>query len=460
MHRNPVLAVSLLAIVAGSAAFAAADRPEGAVTFSKQVAPILQENCQTCHRPGDIAPMSLLTYDEARPWAKSIRQVVSDRTMPPWHADAQPGTFSNDSSLSEQEIATLVAWVDQDAPEGDPADLPPAKTFAVNGWKTGTPDLVYWIPETYNLPATVDDEYRCFVIPDKVDQDIWYSGLEVKPGNPAVVHHVIVFADPGDSARQRDAADPSPGFLCGMASGGIEMKMVGGWAPGRNAGLTRSGSAMKIAAGTTLVYQVHYHNTTGAEQPDRSGMALYLTRETVHQQPRSAPIGAWDLNIAAGDANSEHSAAWTAPADIHVRAIMPHMHYIGKDMKLTAVLPGGDERVLLDVPRYDFNWQANYVFAEPVALPKGTVIKMVSHHDNSAANPRNQFSPPRDIHFGEATHEEMSIAFTSFVVDDEDLKLEPVLPREMITANQAKEAARLAAAAGSPEAPATSGSGR
>ena len=128
--------------------------------------------------------MSLLTYQEARPWAKSIRQVVADRTMPPWHADAKPGTFANDSSLSEQEVATLVAWVDQGAPEGNAADLPAAKTFAVNGWKAGTPDLVYWVPETYNLPATVDDEYRCFVMPDKIEQDLWYSGLEVKPGNP------------------------------------------------------------------------------------------------------------------------------------------------------------------------------------------------------------------------------------------------------------------------------------
>ena len=460
MRRTPVIVAALSLLLAGAAAFAAADRSEGPVTFSKDVAPILQENCQTCHRPGDIAPMSLLSYQEARPWAKSIRQVASDRTMPPWHADAQAGTFANDSSLSEQEISTLVAWVDQGAPEGNAADLPPAKTFAVNGWKAGTPDLVYWVPETYNLPATVDDEYRCFVMPEKIEQDLWYSGLEVKPGNPAVVHHVIVFADLSDSARERDAADPEPGFLCGMASGGIDMKMVGGWAPGRNVGMSKNGIAMKIAAGTTLVYQVHYHNTTGAEQPDRSGMALYLTRETVHKHPRTAPIGAWDLNIEAGNANAEHSAAWTAPANIHVRSIMPHMHYIGKDMKLTAVLPDGTEQLLLDVPRYDFNWQTSYVFAEPVALPKGAVIKMVSHHDNSAANPRNQFDPPRDIHFGEATHEEMSIAFTSFTIDDEELNLEPVLPKELITANQAKEAARLAASPEAETSTETSGSGR
>ena len=223
--------------------------------------------------------------------------------------------------------------------------------------------------------------------------------------------------------------------------------------------MTKSGFAMKIAAGSTLVYQVHYHNTTGAEQPDRSGMALYLTRETVHKHPRTAPIGAWDLNIKAGDANAEHSTAWTAPADIHVRSIMPHMHYIGKDMKLTAILPDGAEQVLLDVPRYDFNWQTSYIFTEPVALPKGTVIKMVSHHDNSAANPRNQFDPPRDIHFGEATHEEMSIAFTSFTVDDEDLNLEPVLPKELITKNQAQEAARLAASPEGATSTETSGSG-
>jgi len=461
MRRHLALAVSLsLLLLAAGGAFAAADRAEGAVTFSKDVAPILQRNCQTCHRPGDIAPMSLLSYQETRPWAKSIRQAVSSRTMPPWHADAAPGVFANDSSLRQEEISTLVAWVDQGAPEGNPADLPPPHTFAVNGWKAGTPDLVYWVPETYNLPATVDDEYRCFVLPEKIEQDLWYSGMEIKPGNPKVVHHVIVFADPSNAARERDAADPAPGFLCGMASGGIDMKMVGGWAPGRNVGMMSGGLAMKIPAGTTLVYQVHYHNTTGAEQPDRSGLAMYLTRETVHKHPRSIPIGAWNLNIKAGDPNSEHSAAWTAPADLHVRSIMPHMHYIGKDMKLTAVLPNGSEQVLLDVPRYDFNWQTAYIFAEPVALPKGTVIKMVSHHDNSVANPRNQFSPPRDIHFGEATHEEMSIAFTSIVLDDEDLNLQPVLPTALITANQAQEAARLAASPEAERSTETAGSGR
>jgi hypothetical protein len=275
-----------------------------------------------------------------------------------------------------------------------------------------------------------------------------------------VVHHVIVFADPSNSARERDAADPAPGFLCGMASGGIDMKMVGGWAPGRNVGGVPDGYGMKIAAGTTLVYQVHYHNTTGKDQPDRSGMALYLTRATIQKQPRSVPIGAWNLNIKAGDANSEHMAAWTAPADFHVRSIMPHMHYIGKDMKVSAKLPDGTEKLLLDVPRYDFNWQTAYIFSEPVAVPKGAVLRMVSHHDNSAANPRNQFDPPRDIHFGEATHEEMSIAFTSVVFDDEQLDVEPVLPQALIEANRAKEAARQSALPAAPQAPDTAGSGR
>ena len=459
MRRTPVIVAALSLLLAGAAAFAAADRSEGTVTFAKDVAPILQENCQTCHRPGDIAPMSLLTYQEARPWAKSIRQVVSDRTMPPWHADAAAGNFANDSSLSEQEISTLVAWVDQGAPEGNPADSPPAKTFAVNGWKAGTPDLVYWVPETYNLPATVDDEYRCFVMPEKVEQDLWYSGLEVKPGNPAVVHHVIVFADASDSARERDAADPQPGFLCGMASGGIDMKMVGGWAPGRNVGMTKSGFAMKIAAGTTLVYQVHYHNTTGAEQPDRSGMALYLTRETVHKHPRTAPIGAWDLNIEAGDANAEHSAAWTAPANIHVRSIMPHMHYIGKDMKITAVLPDGAEQVLLDVPRYDFNWQTSYIFAEPLALPKGTVhqdgvaprqlggqseqpVRSAARHPLRRSDPRGDVDRVHLLHRRRRGPEPRAGA-----------------AKELITKNQAQEAARLAASPEGATSTETSGSG-
>jgi hypothetical protein len=171
------------------------------------------------------------------------------------------------------------------------------------------------------------------------------------------------------------------------------------------------------------------------------------------------PIGSFNLNIKAGDPNSEHTASWTAPSNVHIRSIMPHMHYIGKDMKVTAAFPDGSERVLLDVPRYDFNWQTSYIFTEPVALPKGTLLKMVSHHDNSAANPNQQFDPPRDIHFGEATHEEMSIAFTSIMFDEEDLNLTPVLPQEMITKNQAKEAARVATSADAATSTETSGSG-
>lgn len=440
--RNAMVVILLSMVVAPAVALAANADAEGA-TFNREVVRILQDNCQSCHRPGDIAPMSLLTYREARPWAKSIRRVVSERTMPPWHADSTPGQFLNDTSLTDEEIATLVDWVNRGAPEGDPSHLPPPRTFDHEGWKAGDPDLVYEMVDSYTLPAGVDDEYRCFVIPTHLEEDAWYRGLEFRPGNPEVVHHVIAFADTTDASLQRDRETPEPGFLCGMASGGLGLKMLGGWAPG-NAPIFRDGNAAnKIDGGSYIVYQVHYHNTTGEDQPDRSSMAVYLMDKPVRKTPRVRPVAAWRLDIPAGNPNVEHRASWTVPEDITIPAIMPHMHYLGKDMTVTAEYPDGRVETLLSVPRYDFNWQTTYQFTDPVQLPGGTVLKMVSHHDNSAENPANPVSPPQDVHFGEATDEEMAIAWVAYTLDSEALDIEPTPREQLVMAVKEKKQAAV-----------------
>jgi hypothetical protein len=429
-------ATGLIALLSTTPAPAATDA-DAATTWSGAVSRIFQDRCQTCHRNGDIAPMSFLTYDEVRPWAKAIRKAVADRVMPPWHADAPPGTFLNEMSLTQQQIDTIVAWVESGAPEGDPAALPAPRVFARDGWKAGTtPDLVFEMAVSYTLPASVADEYRCFVLPNTVPRDSWYEAFEVRPGNPRVVHHAVAFGDATGKAAEKDRETPEEGFLCGMADPGVQAllgaPMLAGWVPGNGAPplaeIADDGVASKIPAGSSIVLQLHYHNATGEDQPDRSSVAFYLTRSTVHKQPQATILGNWDLHIKAGDPRSEHTATWTVPQDARLIALFPHMHYLGTDMRLDATYPDGREALLFDLPRYDFNWQHTYRLRQPIPLPKGTVLRVVAHHDNSAANPNQQFDPPRDIFFGEATDAEMALMSVAYTLDDQDLAIEPEAP--------------------------------
>jgi mono/diheme cytochrome c family protein len=428
-----LLAAGSIAVAPATAATDRVDAP----TWSGAISRIFQERCQTCHRPGDIAPMAFTTYAEVRPWAKAIRKAVSERTMPPWHADAPPGTFLNEMALSQSEIDAVAAWVDSGAPEGDRGDLPAPREFARDGWKAGTPDLVFEMPVSYTLPAAVADEYRCFILPNAVPRDSWYEAFEVRPGNPRIVHHAVAFGDTTGKAAAEDRETPEEGFLCGMGDPGvhalIDAPMLAGWVPGNGAAplaeVANDGIASKIAAGTTIVLQLHYHNATGENQPDRSSVAFYLTRSIVRKQPQATILGNWDLHIRAGDPRSEHVATWTAPQDVALIALFPHMHYLGTDMTLDATYPDGRKELLFNLPRYDFNWQHTYRLRRSIPLPEGTVLRLVAHHDNSAANPNQQFDPPRDIFFGEATDAEMALMSVAYTLDDQDLAIEPELPR-------------------------------
>jgi hypothetical protein len=429
---------ALAAILLAPPVLAAAADREAELTWSDRVAGIFQERCQSCHRPGDIAPMSLTTYDEVRPWAKSIRKAVSEKTMPPWQADTEPGVFLNDMSLSPEEIQTIVAWVDRGAPQGDPSVEPPAKVFAVDGWKSGRPDLVFEMAETYTMPADRNDEYRCFVIPGRFEHDTWYEGFELKPGNPRIVHHAVAWGVTKDDSIERDRETPEPGFLCGPGDPGVAalhgMGMIAGWVPGNQQGWRDGdGVASRIPGGVSMILmQIHYHNATGEDQTDRTGVAFYLARDTVQKEPRGEYLGAWGdaLFVPAGNPNVEHRTEWTAPEDITLRALVPHMHTLGKDLTVSVTYPDGREETLLSVPRYDFDWQHTYRFREPVRLPKGTVARVVSHHDNSAENPNQKFHPPRDVHYGESTDEEMAFATLAYTLDSENLNITPTLPPE------------------------------
>jgi hypothetical protein len=374
--------------------------------FTKDVAPILLKRCVECHRSGEIAPMSLLSYQEVRPWAKSIRQRVVDRSMPPWAADPHYGKFSNDPSLSQNEIDTIVSWVDAGAPKGDDKDLPPTPKF-VEGWTIGKPDVVLTMQEEYSVPADGTVPYLYFSIPTGFKEDKWIQALEIRPGNRSVVHHVIAFSqEPGANRR---------------ADGGGETQrgrgQLGGITPNKTGVVLAPGTARLVKAGSSIVFQMHY-TTNGEATKDRTSIGLIFAK----QPPTRTLVTGNALNarfaIPPGESNHEVKSSTTFKEDVHLTSFMPHMHFRGKDFIYTAVYPDGRSEILLSVPKYDFNWQLTYVLEKPVALPKGTRLDCVAHFDNSTKNKYNP-DPTKEVRWGDQTWEEMMIGWFSFTRDAE-----------------------------------------
>ena len=421
------------AIVGAAAEGQYAGKPVSDVpTFNKDVAPILYANCVTCHRPGEIGPMSLLSYKEARPWAKSIRDEVADGTMPPWHADPRHGKFANDRSLTAGQKDTLARWANGGAPEGDPKDAPAPPAF-VEGWQLGEPDAVFQLPVEYKIPADGFVEYEYFEIPTNFTEDQWLQAMEVRPGNREVVHHVIVSVRPPTPERRPAGfrAAPGMGIPPGQSGGGPEPAdapkrargqsrfpppqrggaAIGGFAPGTTTMKFEPGAAMLIRAGSTLIVQMHY-TTNGTPQTDRTKMGLFLGKDMPKAEMRMATLVNGKLHIPAGASDYSIAAEMTTVNDITLRSLLPHTHLRGKSWEYTATYPDGRSEVILSVPKYDFNWQTDYVFAQPLKLPKGTKIRAVAHYDNSPANKANP-DPKVDVKWGDQTWEEMM--FTSIV---------------------------------------------
>ncbi len=402
-----------------------------AVTFTKDVGPILQKNCMACHRPGEIAPMPLTSYAEVRPWAKAIREAVASRKMPPWHADNPAGIFENDPRLTQKEIDTIVSWVDGGSKQGDPKDLPPNPTF-VEGWTIGKPDVTLSMREEFTIPAEGVVPYKYFEVPTNFREDTWVQAAEIRPGNRSVVHHVIAFVrEPG-----KNLTDPVTGEEVGRggragASGRnpeatprrndsplTESRLDGmlvGTAPGMPPFTFKPGQAKLVKAGSSLILQMHY-TPNGFEEKDRTSVGLILGKGPVDRRVITLFIAGPKIRIPPGDPNYEVRASFTFPADARVLSMMPHMHVRGKDFKYTAVYPDGRQQVLLNVPRWDFNWQHIYRFREPVIIPKGSRIDCVAHFDNSANNKFNP-DPTKEVYWGDQTWEEMMIGFTDFVFE-------------------------------------------
>lgn len=379
-------------------------KEHGTITFAKHVAPLLQKHCQDCHRPGQVGPMPLVDYDDAVSWAAMVREVISDRRMPPWYADPRFGKFSNDRTMPDADRKTILAWIDLGMPRGDVKDLPAPRRF-VEGWTIGTPDLVISLPSEVPVPAEMPPGgmgYKYFRVETNFDEDKWVERAEARPGATEVVHHILVFiVPPGKIFRPDNMSTP---VLCGMA-------------PGEQPLILQEGVAKHIPKGSRLIFQVHY-TPNGKAQTDRSSIGMIFAKKppqkVVYTQPVFNPL----FRIPPHDAHFEVQSSYTFTKDGYVAGLMPHMHLRGKDFLIKAIYPDLKEETLLSVPRFNFNWQGVYRPVAPLPMPRGTKILCVAHFDNSRNNPNNP-DPERAVYWGEQTWQEMMIGWIDFAFDRE-----------------------------------------
>jgi mono/diheme cytochrome c family protein len=418
--RRPIhLTIALVLIVAAVSAGSSADA-DPPVPYSRDVAPILQANCQECHRPGGIGPFSLLSYEDARDRAELIRSYTQRRIMPPWKAAEGYGEFADARRLTDAQIQTIAGWVDAGMPEGDPKDLPPPRSFT-EGWTLGTPDVALDAGAPYEVKARGPDVYRDFVLPFHPTEDQWISAVEVRPGNGEVVHHVVLYIDPEGQSPALDRAQPGPGFTVFGADAGFHPAVwMAGWGPGTTLRPLPAGTAWKIPAGSYLVMQVHYHSH-GHAAKDLTRIGLHFAKGPIDKRVRTSYVGNSEFEIPAGDSRYEVTAGASVPRDISVLAVWPHMHQVGHDMKVGATLPDGTQAPLIWVPEWDFLWQLTYSLKNPLKLPAGSQLDLVAHYDNSTGNPNNPNRPPKTVRFGPQTTDEMCFCFFLYTVDEEHL---------------------------------------
>ncbi len=390
-----------------------------APTFSREIAPILFTHCATCHRPGEVGPFPLLTYEDARKRAKTIVAAVEKRLMPPWKAAPGLVAYHDDPRLSDAQIALIKEWAATGAPEGNRAELPPLPKFTT-GWSLGEPGLVLQADQEFTLDADGRDVYQCFVIPTKFTEDRYLSALEVRPSNRRVVHHVVAFTDTTGKGRERDAATPEPGYRTFGGPGVPGAQWLEGWAPGKSPRHLPADHGMFVPKGADIILQVHY-NKTGKAETDLTKIGFYFVKGPVDKRVRIHTHAYPGLNIPPGNAHYNVTNTYTVPAGVTVLAVWPHMHLIGRSMNVEATLPGGTKQPMVTVPDWNFNWQLGYHFKEPLKFPAGTKIQLTAQYDNSTNNPANPSHPPKAVRWGEQTTDEMCIAFYAYTVDAEHL---------------------------------------
>jgi peroxiredoxin len=413
-------------------------KTEGKVTYYKDVEPIIQNSCQTCHRPGEVGPFSLMTYKQAVNWASDIKDYTKDRRMPPWKPTAGPA-FHNERKLTDKEIATLAAWVDDGTPEGNPKDAPKAREFT-DGWQLGKPDLVLTMADEFTLDAAGRDVFRVMVFPTNLTEDKYVTAVEVRPGNNRIVHHSLNFFDKTGSAREKEMEqqakekdlikkgelkDFGPGYSSNMGIGIDVRKLrslgdigpLGGWAPGQMPRHLPEGTGWLLPKGSDVFVQLHYHRD-GKVEKDKTSIGLYFAKKPVKSTFEGFVVPGLFLQIPAGDANFKDRGKIEILEDCTLHSVMHHMHQIGKSAKIVVEPPdGGKPFTLLEIKDWDYGWQETYWLKEPIAIKKGTKMSVEAVYDNSDKNPNNPSNPPRVVTFGEQTTNEMCFVFLGATKD-------------------------------------------
>jgi tetratricopeptide (TPR) repeat protein len=392
-----------------SSGAAASSPPAAPFTYSRDIAPIIFHSCSTCHRPGEAAPFSLLSYSDAKKHARQIVDVTQSRAMPPWLPEPQKLKFADELRLSDAELNLIQSWVEQGAIEGDPADLPPAPKF-VEGWRLGQPDLILTATKPLTLPPSGTDTYWNFIFPVPIQQTRWVKGVEIRPGDKRYVHHANILVDRAGSLRQRES-EPGAGF------GGMEIRIESQmfdpdshllfWKPGTIPYVEPEGMALRLDKGTDLVLNTHLQ-PSGKPEVIQPSIGLYFTSHAATKLPMLLQLeNDLKLDIPAGQKDFPVTDEFTLPIDVELMAIYPHAHYLGKDMQAFATLPDGTTETLIHIPHWNLNWQAVYRYAEPVRLPKGTKVSLRYVYDNSEENPLNPNHPPARVVGGNRSSDEM-----------------------------------------------------
>lgn len=386
-------------------------------TFTRDIAPILQQHCQTCHRQGDIAPFPLITHADAKAHASLIAIMTQTRQMPPWKPSDGCGDFLDKRRLSDAEIATIGAWVNGGTPEGDPAHLPPPREFPED-WPLGAPDLILASEEPYSPPPHTDT-YRCFTIPTNLVAGKFVAAVDTRPGDRATVHHVISFIDTTGASVALDENEPGPGYTCFGDPGFTTIGTLGGWAPGSPPLELPEGIAFPLPANSRVVLQVHYHPHGEEPMPDRTEIGIYYSDHPSPKEMLILPIINQSFTIPPNDPNYAVDAAFplAVPFPLKIWFVAPHMHLLGKTMKVEMQPRGGAAQCLIEIDDWDFNWQGAYRFVKPIAVPVGARLSLRAHYDNSSNNPRNPNNPPKAVSWGEATTDEMCIAFLGVTLE-------------------------------------------
>ena len=411
--KSPTLCLATLFLITSSGlAATTSDKP--AVTFSEHIAPLVFQNCTSCHRPGEAGPFSLTNYAETRKRANLIAEVTSEKSMPPWHPDPGCGEFLGERRLTTEQIAMLKSWAENGTPEGDASKTPPLPKFP-EGWQGGTPDMVLTMEAPFTVAPDGPDVYRQFVIPTGLDADAWVQGIEIRSAGTGALHHVLVWLDSTGDARKQDETDPEPGFrkMSFKKTGAL-----GGWAVGGGPRILPEGLAYPLPKGSDVVLSCHFH-PTGKEAPEKVTLGLYIAKKAPTRQIVSLGMPPLfsrgvGLDIPPGDPKYTVKDNLTLPVDTDLIAVGAHAHYVGKSMEAIATLPDGTKKPIFRISDWDFNWQDQYVYKQPIRLPAGTRIDATVVWDNSSSNQRNPSSPPRRITWGEESLDEMgSVGFVA-----------------------------------------------